>query len=223
MDFGSAFDQLVKVEPIDSNEVAGLMAKVMASGERIQHTRALLTKVTQGTSQITARSQLHAYCRALESLSSTGDCNAASLTEVCETTLEVLQPRSLSFEDAVTDVKKTLSSVYQEQERWREAAQMLSSIQLESGQRNHDDKFKLDIYLRITQLQLEYDDSVAAEASLSRAAPLISALSEPGQKIIYKVFNLKNILINYNCKRLATREYSTVAAVTLTPRKSITR
>ena len=46
MDFGSAFDQLVKVEPIDSNEVAALMTKVMASAERIQHTRTLLTKVS---------------------------------------------------------------------------------------------------------------------------------------------------------------------------------
>ena len=43
---------------------------------------------------------------------------------------------------------------------------MKIKIQLESGQRNHDDQFKLDIYLRITQLQLEYDDSVSAEGSL---------------------------------------------------------
>ena len=124
----------------------------------------------------------------------------------------------------MTDVKKIVAGVYQEQERWREAASMLSSIQLESGQRNHDDKFKLDIYLRITQLQLEYDDSVAAEASLSRAAPLICATSEPKQKIIYKVLLfLKNILFIKKHKRHATREYSTVAAGTLTPRKSITK
>ena len=30
---------------------------------------------------------------------------------------------------------------------------------MESGQRNHDDNFKLSIYLKITQLQLEVDDS----------------------------------------------------------------
>ena len=30
---------------------------------------------------------------------------------------------------------------------------------MESGQRNHDDNFKLQIYLKITQLQLEVDDS----------------------------------------------------------------
>ena len=32
-------------------------------------------------------------------------------------------------------------------------------IPMESGQRNHDDNFKLQIYLKITQLQLEVDDS----------------------------------------------------------------
>ena len=30
---------------------------------------------------------------------------------------------------------------------------------MESGQRNHDDNFKLSIYLKITQLQLAVDDS----------------------------------------------------------------
>ena len=35
----------------------------------------------------------------------------------------------------------------------------LNSIPLDSGQRNYDDDFKLDIYLKITQLQLEAEDS----------------------------------------------------------------
>ena len=37
--------------------------------------------------------------------------------------------------------------------------QISLEIPMESGQRNHDDNFKLQIYLKITQLQLEVDDS----------------------------------------------------------------
>ena len=58
---------------------------------------------------------------------------------------------------------------------------------MESGQRNHSEDFKLDIYLKITQLQLEYGDSVAAESSLNRAAPLVSGTNKNENKIIYKV------------------------------------
>ena len=54
---------------------------------------------------------------------------------------------------------------------------MLSTIPLDSGQRNYEDAFKLDIYLKITQLQLEADDSVAAESSLNRATALVSQSS----------------------------------------------
>ena len=61
-------------------------------------------------------------------------------------------------------------------------------IPMDSGQRTHSDEFKLDIYLKITQLQLQYDDSVAAESSLNRAAPLVANSNNNQNKIIYKVF-----------------------------------
>ena len=64
-----------------------------------------------------------------------------------------------------------------EKEDWAEAARMLNSIPLDSGQRNYEDAFKLDIYLKITQLQLEADDSVAAESSLNRATALVTQTS----------------------------------------------
>jgi len=191
MDYASRFDQLVKVEPIDSNELEKLMLKLIEDTNRREHAKTVLSRVTAGTSQITARSQLSAYCKALAAISKSSQVLSQAqrdtqLEHVCEITLEVLQPRSLSFEDQVTEIKKTLAEVYERQEKWQSAAKMLSSIQLESGQRNHDDQFKLDIYLRITQLQLEYDDSVSAEGSLSRAAPLVVQTTNPASRIVYK-------------------------------------
>ena len=71
-----------------------------------------------------------------------------------------------------------LSEIYQGAEQWSDAARMLNSIPLDSGQRNYSEDFKLDIYLKITQLQLEAEDPVAAESSLNRATALVSSTTK---------------------------------------------
>merc|ERR1712131_516217 len=102
MDYASRFDQLVKVEPIDSNELEKLMLKLIEDTNRREHAKTVLSRVTAGTSQITARSQLSAYCKALAAISKSSQAQRdTQLEHVCEITLEVLQPRSLSFEDLV--------------------------------------------------------------------------------------------------------------------------
>lgn len=50
-------------------------------------------------------------------------------------TLERVQPRVISFEEQVATIRQHLSSIYERQEQWREAANVLGLIPLETGQR----------------------------------------------------------------------------------------
>lgn len=50
------------------------------------------------------------------------------------TTLQV-QPRVISFEEQVAAIRQHLSSIYEREENWREAANVLVGIPLETGQK----------------------------------------------------------------------------------------
>lgn len=178
-------ESIVKPESGFSHEqMVNLIEQISQEPNSLELTRTLLQKLTDRTSQIISRQLLTMYCKALIEVKDQLDTHFYQ--NMLKTSLEVLQPRSLSFEDQVTDLKRTLALVYEEKEDWQEAAQVLLSIPMESGQRNHSEDFKLDIYLKITQLQLEYGDSVAAESSLNRAAPLVAGTNKNENKIIYK-------------------------------------
>lgn len=55
--------------------------------------------------------------------------------EVSHYTLEKVQPRVISFEEQVASIRQHLSKIYENQEQWREAAQVLTGIPLETGQK----------------------------------------------------------------------------------------
>ena len=94
MDFVGQFELLARAEQPDEIKVGELIMAMAA--ESIDHIRQLLARLTAGTSQITARQHLSLYCRALARCQQEG---AERLKAICEATLDVLQPRSLSFED----------------------------------------------------------------------------------------------------------------------------
>lgn len=50
-------------------------------------------------------------------------------------TLDRVQPRVISFEEQVATIRQHLASIYERQEQWREAANVLGLIPLETGQR----------------------------------------------------------------------------------------
>ncbi len=49
--------------------------------------------------------------------------------------LEKIQPRAISFEDQVTSYRQFLSEIYENEEDWKKAANMLSGIPLETSQK----------------------------------------------------------------------------------------
>ena len=113
----------------------------------------------------------------------------------------------------VTQLKQILAGIYQDAEDWSEAAKMLNSIPLDSGQRNYEDDFKLDIYLKITQLQLEAEDSVAAENSLNRATALVTQTKKKDAQIVYKACHAR--ILDYRRKYLeAGQKYHEMSLMT---------
>lgn len=50
-------------------------------------------------------------------------------------TLDKVQPRVISFEEQVANIRQHLAEIYEREENWREAADVLVGIPLETGQK----------------------------------------------------------------------------------------
>ncbi|KAI4816824.1 hypothetical protein KUCAC02_009128 [Chaenocephalus aceratus] len=80
-----------------------------------------------------------------------------------------------------------LATIYEKEGDWRNAAQVLVGIPLETGQKQYNVDYKLDTYLKIARLYLEDDDPVQAEAYINRASLLQNESSNEQLQIHYKV------------------------------------
>ncbi|XP_019856749.1 PREDICTED: COP9 signalosome complex subunit 4-like isoform X1 [Amphimedon queenslandica] len=111
--------------------------------------------------------------------------------DVCHFALASIQPRIVSFEEQVTNIRLALSKIYEEDGQWSNSAEVLCGIPLESGQKIYTADFKMEVYLKITQLYLEDENHVSAEAYLNRAGLLQAEVSKGQLHIIYKVCSAK--------------------------------
>jgi COP9 signalosome complex subunit 4 len=102
-------------------------------------------------------------------------------------TLEVVQPRVISFEDQVGAIRQHLADIYEREQNCRQAAQVLVGIPLETGQKQYTVDYKLETYLKIARLYLEDEDPIQGEAYINRAAVLQSQTKNDHLQIIYKV------------------------------------
>lgn len=92
--------------------------------------------------------------------------------EVSHFTLDKVQPRVISFEEQVAGIRQHLAGIYERNHEWREAANVLVGIPLETGQKQYTTDYKLETYLKIARLYLEDNDSVQAEFYINRASIL---------------------------------------------------
>ncbi|KAK2466240.1 hypothetical protein APHAL10511_001882 [Amanita phalloides] len=104
-----------------------------------------------------------------------------------EDTLEIVQPRIVSFEEQVNGLRFQLADLLEEVEEWSEAARVLMGISLDSGQRTISDEDKLRVYVRIVRLLLEDEDSVQAETYYNRAALLIHSTANRETQLQFKL------------------------------------
>ncbi|XP_070497036.1 COP9 signalosome complex subunit 4 [Chironomus tepperi] len=101
--------------------------------------------------------------------------------------LDRVQPRVISFEEQVATIRQHLAGIYERQEQWREAANVLGLIPLETGQRQYSVDYKLETYLKIARLYLEDEDAAMAEAFINRASMLQTETKNENLQILYKV------------------------------------
>lgn len=102
-------------------------------------------------------------------------------------TLDKVQPRVISFEEQVAGIRQHLAQIYERNQNWREAANVLVGIPLETGQKQYSVDYKLETYLKIARLYLEDDDPVQAEAFINRASLLQAETGSEDLQVVYKL------------------------------------
>ncbi|EHA8586641.1 COP9 signalosome complex subunit 4 [Cocos nucifera] len=107
--------------------------------------------------------------------------------EIAHYALAQIQPRAVSFEEQVVVIREKLAELYESEQQWSKAAQMLSGIDLDSGMRMVDDTYKLSKCVQIARLYLEDDDAVNAEAFINKASFLVSSSKHEVLNLQYKV------------------------------------
>ncbi|XP_038826301.1 COP9 signalosome complex subunit 4 isoform X1 [Salvelinus fontinalis] len=137
--------------------------------------------VNENVSLVISRQLLTDFCTNIPSLP---DSTAKA---VYHFTLEKIQPRVISFEEQVASIRQHLATIYEKEEDWRNAAQVLVGIPLETGQKQYNVDYKLDTYLKIARLYLEDDDPVQAEAYINRASLLQNESTNEQLQVHYKV------------------------------------
>jgi COP9 signalosome complex subunit 4 len=86
----------------------------------------------------------------------------------------------------VAILRQHLAGIYEKEQEWREAAQVLSGIPLETGQKQYSVNYKMETYLKVARLYLEDDDPVQAEAYINRASLLQNDTTDEQLHIMYK-------------------------------------
>nr|CAD1837762.1 unnamed protein product [Ananas comosus var. bracteatus] len=94
----------------------------------------------------------------------------------------------------VSVIREKLAELYESEQQWSKAAQMLSGIDLESGIRMLDDAYKLSKCVHIARLYLEDDDAVNAEVFINKASFLVSTSQHEVLNLQYKVVCYARIL-----------------------------
>ncbi|XP_022669193.1 COP9 signalosome complex subunit 4-like isoform X2 [Varroa destructor] len=105
--------------------------------------------------------------------------------ELCLFTLDKLQPRLISFQEQDSTIRQHLADILEQEDRWQEAATVLSEIPFDNGQKQYTKDYKLKTYLRIARLYLDCGEIMKAETFVNRAS-LLHADQEPEFVILHK-------------------------------------
>lgn len=127
---------------------------------------------TEPLSIIALRPLLTHFITTITTLSAQSDLQITLAT----TTISLLSPRVVSFEDADTSLKRLLADAHQSQEDFQQSARALESINLTTTQRQVTDTEKSQTWIRIARCYLEEDDPVSATAYINRAKNVLHNL-----------------------------------------------
>ncbi|XP_060855089.1 COP9 signalosome complex subunit 4-like [Metopolophium dirhodum] len=116
-----------------------------------------------------------------------------------------MQPRAVHFEFHLSIVCNHLSCIYEKEENWKEAANLLASIPAESYYRFSVD-FELELYMKIARLYMEDDEPLLAEPYVKKASVLQFETTNNDLHLNYKVCYAR--MLNFRLKFIeAALEY----------------
>ncbi|CAN6301922.1 unnamed protein product [Urochloa humidicola] len=171
-------DQRQKIE-----KYRDILARVLSSSppDISQAKRFLDHMVSDEVPLVVSRQLLQTFAQDL------GKLESDAQKEVAHYALTQIQPRVVSFEEQVVVIREKLAELYESEQQWSKAAQMLSGIDLDSGIRMLDDTNKLSKCVQIARLYLEDDDAVNAEAFINKASFLVTNSQQEVLNLQYKV------------------------------------
>ncbi|KAJ6843366.1 COP9 signalosome complex subunit 4 [Iris pallida] len=156
-----------------------ILSSVLSSPDIGQAKRFIDHMVSDDVPLVVSRQLLQMFAQEL------GRLEVDAQKEVAHYALTQIQPRVVSFEEQVLIIREKLAELYESEEQWSKAAQMLSGIDLDSGIRVLDDTYKLSKCVKIACLYLEDDDAINAEAFINKASFLLVNTSQ------HEVLNLQ--------------------------------
>ncbi|XP_068654672.1 COP9 signalosome complex subunit 4 [Aristolochia californica] len=172
----SIADQRQKIE-----QYKLILASVFASNDTAQAKKFIDHMVSDDVPLVVSRQLLMTFAQEL------GRLDPESQKEIALYALTQIQPRVVSFEEQVLVIREKLAELYESEQQWSKAAQMLSGIDLDSGIRMLDDTYKLSKCVQIARLYLEDDDAVNAEVFINKASFLVSNSQQEVLNLQYKV------------------------------------
>ncbi|KAF8309340.1 hypothetical protein DL93DRAFT_2063025 [Clavulina sp. PMI_390] len=107
-----------------------------------------------------------------------------SLQDILKSVLKVVSPRGVTFDEQANAFRNQLADILEAQEEWKEAAETLIKLNMDS---NYTDEDKLKVYIRVVRLFLEEEESGLAETYYGRAAVLIHSTTDKTLQLQYKL------------------------------------
>ncbi|XP_009365591.1 COP9 signalosome complex subunit 4 [Pyrus x bretschneideri] len=167
-------DQRQKIE-----QYKHILSTVISSSDVVQAKKFIDHLLSDDVPLVVSRQLLHTFAQEL------GRWEPETQKNIAHYALS--QIRVVSFEEQVTIIREKLAELYESEQQWSKAAQMLSGINLDSGTRAVDDTFKLSKCVQIARLYLEDDDAVNAEAFIHKASFLITTIQHEVLTLEYKI------------------------------------
>eukprot|EP01018_Ginkgo_biloba_P014861 Gb_20363 [translate_table: standard] len=152
------------------------------SNNNVSHAKAFIDHmVSDDVPLVASRQLLQIFAQEL------GKLEPDAHKEIAQYALAQIQPRVVSFEEQVSIIREKLAELYETEQQWSKAAQMLSGIDLDSGIRMLDDTYKLSKCVQIARLYLEDDDAVNAETFIKKASFMVSNSQDEALNLEYKI------------------------------------
>ncbi|KAE9457053.1 hypothetical protein C3L33_11036, partial [Rhododendron williamsianum] len=144
-----------------------ILSTVIASNDVTQAKKFIDHILSDDVPLVVSRQLLQTFAQEL------GRLEPESQKEIGHYILNQIQPRVVSFEEQVLIIREKLADLYEAEQQWSKAAQILSGIDLDSAMRVIDDAFRLSKCVKIASLYLEDDDAINAEAFINKASFLV--------------------------------------------------